>query len=65
MTPAWTMLVIAIIGSWSQDIRMQSVPFNNKEACVRAAKEAASSSSGQMGFVCISSETGESLRFQK
>lgn len=66
MIPAWTMLIIAVIGSWSSsDVRMQTVPFMNKEACVKAAKDAASSSSSQLGFLCINSETGENIRFQR
>jgi len=61
----WTLLIVAIVGTWTQDVRFHSIPMQNKEACVRAAKSAAESSSGQMGYICVSSETGESLRFQK
>lgn len=59
----WTLLIIAILGSWSPDVRFHSIPMMNKEACIRAAKTAADSSSEQLGYLCISSETGESIRF--
>ena len=61
----WTLLIIAITGTFTAEATFHSIPMMTKDACVRAAKEAASVSSSHMGYVCISSETGESLRFQK
>jgi hypothetical protein len=62
----WTLLIVAITGSmFSADAKFHSIPFTNKDACVRAAKDAAKSSSSQIGCICISSETGEILKFQK
>lgn len=62
----WILLIIAITGGmFSADAKFHSIPFTNKEACVRAAKEAAKSSSSNIGYICFSSETGENLRFQK
>lgn len=65
MIAPWTLLVVAIVGTFTADVRMHSIPMMNKEACIKAAKVAADSSSSHMGYMCISSETGETLRFQK
>lgn len=61
----WTLLIVAISsGLWSAEAKFHSIPMLTKEACVRAAKDAASNSSRHLGYICISSETGESLKFQ-
>ena len=66
MIPSWTMLIIAMTGgTFSSDVKFHSIPFTKGEACIRAAKDAAANSSSQLGYVCINSETGESLRYQK
>lgn len=60
----WTLLIIAITGTFSADAKFHSIPMMNKEACVRAAKDASAHSSKHMGYICISSETGESIVFK-
>lgn len=65
MIAPWTLLIVVITGNLSIDVKMHSLYFMNKEACIRAAKDASSISSSQLGCLCISSETGESTRFQK
>lgn len=59
----WTLLMVAIVGTFTADIRTQAIPMMNKDACVNAAKIAAASSSSSIGYICISSETGETLKF--
>ncbi len=60
----WTLLVVAITGGLlSSDAKFHSIQMTNKEACIRAAKEARSGSSSSVGFICISSDTGEILKF--
>lgn len=61
----WHLVIVAIVGTFTADIRMHSIQMNNKEACVRAAKIAADASSSHMGYMCISSDTGETIKFQK
>lgn len=66
MIPPWTLLIVAMTGGMlSSDVKFHSIYFTNKEACIRAAKSAADSSSSQLGYICISSETGENIRYSK
>lgn len=66
MIAPWTLLIVMLSGGlFSADAKFHSIPMMNKEACVRAAKDAASSSSSHLGYICISSETGENIRFTK
>lgn len=64
MIAPWTLLMIAIVGTFTADIRTQAIPMMNKEACMRAAKIAADGSSSQVSYLCISSETGETIRIK-
>jgi len=63
MIAPWTFLMVAIVGIFTTDIKTQAIPMMNKEACVNAAKIASASSSSNVGYLCISSETGETLKF--
>lgn len=66
MIAPWTLLIIALTGGvFSADAKFHSIPMMNKDACTRAAKDAANSSSSNLGYICISSETGENIRFTK
>lgn len=57
------MLIIAIVGTFTSDVRFHSIQFNNKDACVKAAKEAKESSSAAIGYICVSNDTGETIKF--
>jgi hypothetical protein len=62
----WALLIVSLSGGlFSQAASMQSIPMMSREACSAAAKSFAESSSGPIGFLCVSSETGEILRFSK
>jgi hypothetical protein len=61
----WTLVVVAITGTFTADVKFHNIPMLNKEACVNAAKQAADSSSSHMGYICVSSETGETIKFGK
>lgn len=62
MTP-WVLLIVMISGTFTTDARFHSINMLNKDACTNAAKEAAKSSYSHLGFMCISTETGETLKF--
>lgn len=60
----WTMLIVAVAGgAFSSNASFQSIPFQNKEACSAAATALRKGTSKSIGFVCISSETGEAIKF--
>jgi hypothetical protein len=61
----WTLLIVTLSGGIvSTSASTQAIPMQSKEACTRAAKEFADTSAGPIGFLCISSETGEIIRFK-
>jgi hypothetical protein len=60
----WTMLIIAVTGgAISSQAAFQVVSFQNKEACLSAASVFRKGSSKSIGYVCVSSETGEVVKF--
>ena len=60
----WTLLIVAITGILTSEAKLHSIPMMNKDACVNAGKQFAKTSKG-IGFICISSETGEVLRVEQ
>lgn len=58
-------MMVSITGSWTPDVKAHNIPMASKEACLKAGKWAASNSTGSIGYVCISSETGEVIRIEK
>lgn len=60
----WTMLIVLMqAGTFSNSAAFQTVPFQNKQACVTAATEFRKGSSKTVGFICVSAETGELIKF--
>jgi hypothetical protein len=60
----WTMLIVIVAGGvLSSNATFQTIPFQNKEACVAAASSMRAGSSKSVGYLCVSSETGEIIRF--
>lgn len=56
----WTLLIVALTGSMiSTNSTFATIPMKDKSACVAAAKRFTKSSKGPIGFICVSSETGE------
>lgn len=61
----YILLIVAITGNIiSKDVRFTSFELNNRNSCYRVAEEAASRSTSQIGYICISKETGESKIFK-
>ena len=60
----WTLLIVAITGTFSASIHTAQIPMASKEACVKAAGSIAEKSTG-IGFICVSSETGETFKVEK
>jgi hypothetical protein len=60
----WTLLIVAITGTFTADIKMHQIPMNNELACKAAALKIAETSKG-IGFFCISSNTGEVFEVKK
>lgn len=61
----WTLLVVSITGTFTQDVKYHSIPMSSKNACVKAGEWASKNSSSGIGFICVSSETGEVVRILK
>jgi len=60
----WTLLIVAITGILTPEAKLHSIPMMNKDACVNAAKTFTKTSKG-VGFVCVSSETGEVIKVEQ
>jgi hypothetical protein len=55
----WTLVIVAITGGIvSSNLNTQTIPMRNKEACLAAAKSF-SERSNSVGFICVSSDSGE------
>lgn len=63
MIAPWILVIVAITGTLTAEIKFHNIPMMNKEACTNAAKQASANSSIHIGYICISSETGETLKF--
>ena len=62
----WTLLIVVLTNGFiSQSASFYSIPMMNKDACTTAAKSVSDSSSRTIGYICISSETGEIVKFIK
>jgi hypothetical protein len=61
---SWTLLIIAVTGIITADIKMHQIPMNNELAYKAAALKIAQKSNG-IGFFCISSDTGEVFEVKK
>ena len=60
----WTMLIVVVAGGvFSSNATFQAVSFQNKEACITAATTMRKGESRSIRFVCIGSETGETIKF--
>ena len=59
----WTLLFVALSGSmFASSANMTTIPMRDKDACMNAAQAFTDASSGPVGFICVSSETGEIAR---
>lgn len=60
----WTMLIVVVAGgAFTSNATFQTIQFQNKEACVAAVNSLRTGSSKSVGHFCVSSETGEVVRF--
>lgn len=60
----WTLLFVAISGGVfsASSANVTTIPMRDKDACMKAAQAFTDASSGPVGFICLSSETGEIAR---
>jgi len=62
----WTLLILTVItGTFSTDAKMQPIPMKTDLACKAAAIKLLEGSSKNIGFFCISSDTGEVFEVKK
>lgn len=60
----WTMLIVILAGGMmSSNAAFQTISFQNKAACAAAADVFRKGSSKTIGYFCISSESGEVIKF--
>lgn len=61
----WTLLIVALTGNMFTTVAAtQVISMQSKDACTKAAKDFADNSVGPIGFICVSSESGEIIRFK-
>lgn len=56
----WSLLIVAMVGGvFSRDVQMTPIPMRDGNVCAIAALKMAETSTKNIGFICISSVTGD------
>jgi hypothetical protein len=57
----WILIVIAVTGTFTADLKLYQINYDNKDACLNAMNNFKKDSKG-LGFMCTSTNTGEIIR---